>query len=172
MNAIISLTLPRYFSVALILLVACSKSVAPPQPQEITQDTACTLDGMSLSDYPGPKAQIHYTDGTTEFYCDTLEMFSLLLKPEQKQRITAVYTQDMASTDWRQPQGHWIDARSAFYVRGSSQQGSMGPTFASFAHKPDAEAFAKKYGGSVLPFAAVTADMADLHGGADQDQRM
>jgi len=173
MNAITSLTLPRFFPVILLLLLAaCSKPAAPPQPQEITQATACALDGMSLSDYPGPKAQIHYMDGTTEFYCDTLEMFALLLKPEQQQRITAAYTQDMASADWRQPQGHWIDARSAFYVRGSSQLGAMGPTFASFARKADAEAFAKKFGGSVLPFAAVTADMVDLHGGADQDERM
>lgn len=172
MNAITPLTLPRFLYVILTLLAACSKPAAQPPPQEITQGTACALDGMSLSDYPGPKAQIHYTDGTTEFYCDTVEMFALLLKPEQQQRIAAVYTQDMAGADWRQPQGHWIDARSAFYVRGSSQQGSMGPTLASFARKADAEAFAKKYGGSVLPFAAVTADMVDLHGGADQDQRM
>lgn len=168
---------PRFKSIALALAIlglvaACTREPAPPTAQEVTSATTCALDGMLLNDYPGPKAQIHYNDGTTEFFCDTVEMFSLLLQPESQRRVLAVYTQDMGQADWRQPRGHWIDARSAWYVQGSKRKGSMGPTLAAFARREDAEAFAGKYGGKVLRFDQVTPEMADLRGGAAHDERM
>ncbi len=166
--------LTRLSVTALLLfaLTACSKEPPPAAPQAITQGTVCSLDGMTLMDYPGPKGQIHYTDGTTEFFCDTVEMFSITLRPEQQKRIRAIFTQDMAKAEWRAPRGQWIAARSAYYVRGSSQRGSMGPTLAAFAARADAQAFAQKYGGTVLAFGEVTIDMIDLHGGAEHDRRM
>jgi len=158
--------------VVMSLVAACTREQAPPAAQELTSGTACALDGMLLNDYPGPKAQIHYNDGTTEFFCDTVEMFSILLRPESRRRVLAVYTQDMGQADWRQPRDHWIDAHTAYYVQGSKLKGSMGPTFAAFARREDAEAFAGKYGGKVLRFDQVTPDMADLRGGAEHDERM
>lgn len=158
--------------VVMSLVAACTREHAPPAAQELTSGTACALDGMLLNDYPGPKAQIHYNDGTTEFFCDTVEMFSILLRPESRRRVLAVYTQDMGQADWRQPRDHWIDAHTAYYVQGSKLKGSMGPTFAAFARREDAEAFAGKYGGKVLRFDQVTPDMADLRGGAEHDERM
>lgn len=156
------------------LLVACGKTTETPvAPKEIAQDTYCALDGMLLSDYPGPKAQIHY-DGTPEpdFFCDTMEMFSLLLKPEQARKVTAAYVQAIDQTDWNQPKGAWIDAKKAFYVVGSKKRGAMGPTIPSFATREGAQAFADKEGGKVHPFTEITADMARLDGGALHDQRM
>jgi len=155
-----------------VLSAACSRKEAPPVPQETTAGTTCTLDGMLLHDYPGPKAQIHYDDGATEFFCDTVEMFSILLRPESQRRIRAVYAQDMGQADWKQPRGHWIDARTAWYVHGSQIKGSMGPTFAAFARQQDAEDFARKHDGKVLRFDQVTIEMADLRGGAAHDERM
>jgi copper chaperone NosL len=157
---------------ALVALAACEKEGPPPSAQEIAPGTACALDGMLLKDYPGPKAQIHYADGPAEFYCDTVEMFAMLLAPESARRVRAVYTQDMGRAEWRHPHGHWIDARSAFYVAGSRLKGSMGPTFAAFAQRADAEAFAVKHGGKVVAFGEVTRDMVDLRGGGFQDERM
>ncbi len=156
----------------LFALSACNKALPPAAPQDIAQGTVCALDGMTLLDYPGPKAQVQYTDGSTEFFCDTVEMFSITLRPEQQKRIRAIFTQDMAKADWREPKGQWIDARSAYYVRGSSQRGSMGPTLGAFATRAAAQAFAQQYGGSVLAFAEVTIDMVDLHGGATHDRGM
>lgn len=157
---------------AALLLAACSQSTAPVSAVEPAAGTACALDGMTLADYPGPKAQIVYADGTRDFFCDTVEMFAMLLKPENRRRVTAVYTQDMAKTEWRHPQGAWIDARSAVYVVGSTQRGSMGPTFAAFAARPAAEAFARENGGKVHAFAEITPEMADLRGGAGTDGPM
>lgn len=155
-----------------IVLASCNKPTTPEAPQEITAGTACSLDGMILSEFPGPKAQIHYATGEPDFFCDTLEMFSIYLQPEQKKHITGIYTQDMGKTDWEKPQSNWIDARQAYYVLGSMKTGSMGPTLATFARQPDAENFAKKFGGKVLRFEQVTPDMVDLTGGVVHDERM
>lgn len=156
------------------LLSACGREAeAPPTPAEIEAGSTCDLDGMLLSDYPGPKAQIHYKgDKQPHWFCDTVEMFATLLKPEQARPIQAVFVQDMAQADWDQPRGHWFDARSGFYVKGSQRTGSMGPTFASFRNQADAQGFVKQHGGQVLRFAEVTPEMADLSGGAHHDGRM
>lgn len=155
-------------------LAACGESkTAAIIPAEIDPASTCDLDGMLLADYPGPKAQIFYAGETKPAWCcDTVEMFSLLLKPEQVRPVAAVFTQDMAQADWEQPRGHWFDARSGFYVRGSKRQGSMGPTLPGFRSEADAKAFAATHGGEVLAFAAITPEMADLSGGALHDTRM
>lgn len=158
----------------LVMLAGCGKSeqVATVQPLEISRDTACSLDGMILSDFPGPKAQILYEQGNPDFFCDTVEMFSIYLRPEQQRRIRAVFVQDMAKADWNDPRGNWIDARSAVYVIGSKRLGSMGPTLASFANEAAAKDFAAKEGGKVYRFEQVTPDMVVLDGGVVKDQKM
>lgn len=157
---------------AALVLGACSAQKASTDPQEITRDTACSLDGMLLADYPGPKAQIHYEQGKPDFFCDTVEMFATVLRPEQQKGIRAIYVQDMGKADWQSPQGHWIDAKSAYYVIGSKLEGSMGPTIGAFAAEADAKALAQKNGGRVLAFAAITPDMVKLDGGILRDQHM
>lgn len=155
-----------------LLLTACGEPAKPALPREIAADTSCSLDGMILLDFPGPKAQIHYDQGDPDFFCDTREMFSIFLRPEQKKRIVAIFTQDMGKADWTRPEGQWIDAKTAFYVVGSPRRGSMGPTVPSFAREADARKFAEQYGGKVLPFAEVSIDMVDLSGGTSHDEKM
>lgn len=167
--------LARVLGVALFaaVLAACKQSEPTAvAPLEIAADTYCSLDGMTLADYPGPKAQIHYAQGEPEFFCDTVEMFSLLLQPEQQRKVRAVYVNDMGSTDWDQPSGHWIDARAGFYVVGSERRGSMGPTIASFAGEAAARAFADDHGGRVHRFGEITLDMVALDGGVIKDRGM
>ena len=157
-------------------LAACSDRAAQAQalaPVEFGAATACEFDGMLLADYPGPKAQIHYAGAAAPvFLCDTVELFNLLLRPEQVRKVLAAYVQDMGRANWEQPRGHWIDATQAQYVRGSKRLGSMGPTLASFAQAADARKFVAEFGGSVLGYADIKAEMADLSGGAKYDQRM
>lgn len=150
-------------------LVACSRTEAGAAlaPAEPDSASACDVDGMVLDDYPGPKAQIHYADSARPvFLCGTVEMFVLLLKPEQVRPVRAVFAQDMARADWDKPRGHWFDARTGFYVAGSKRLGSMGPTLASFSAREDAQRFADQWGGRVLAFADVTPGLADLCSGA------
>lgn len=155
------------------LLVACQQStVAAAHPVPIDKNTSCSLDGMSLMDYPGPKGQIQYEQGAPDFFCDTIELFAVYLRPEQQRKILGVYVQDMALADWDKPVGNWIDAKSAFYVVGSKRTGSMGQTFASFASEAAARAFAAKEGGKVYPFAQIRPEMAELDGGVVKDKMM
>ncbi len=155
------------------LLAACSNKPAETAAAvEITTGTSCSLDGMTLAEFPGPKGQIHYATGKPDFFCDTMELLSIYLQPEQKKRITGIFAQDMGKTDWEKPQSNWIDARQALYVLGSKKMGSMGPTLASFSKLEDAEVFAKKFGGKVLRFDQVTLEMVDLTGGAVHDEHM
>ena len=166
------------FSLALAIagaavLGGCSKSEpVAAKPIEMTRGTTCSLDGMTLMDYPGPKAQMQYDHGNPDFFCDTIEMFSIYLKPEQQQRVRAIFVQDMAKADWNNPTGHWIDAKTAFYVAGSKRHGSMGRTLASFTSEADANAFAAKEGGKVYRFEQITPDMVVLDGGVLKDQKM
>lgn len=152
----------RYFgSIAIAgLLMACSPSVSKaPVAMEPGSDTACAVDGMLLVDYPGPKGQTHYAEGKPDFYCDLMDLFAMLLAPEQKRVVTVAFVQDMAKTSWDHPVGNWIDAKQAIYVSGSKKMGSMGPTLASFSQQADAEAFAKKEGGKIIHFEQITLDM-------------
>ncbi len=150
----------------------CGEERQLAQPQEITRQTACSLDGMILADYPGPKGQIVYDRGEPDFFCDTMELVSIYLQPEQRKRVVGVFTQDMGKTDWNSPQGHWIDARTAFFVHGSRMKGSMGPTLAAFARIEGAQAFARAHGGRVLRFEEITLDMVRLDGGVLKDEPM
>lgn len=170
---------PRLLIIAALaapMLSGCGQpdtSSTAPAPQEITSGTACALDGMLLADYPGPKAQIHYAGrAEPDFFCDTVEMFNIYLKPEQVRAVSGLYVQDMGKADWDNPRGNWIDARKAYYVLGSTKRGSMGPTIASFADKASAEKFAGQHGGKVHVFGDITADMVVLDGGALHDSNM
>lgn len=151
----------------LATLGACSQAPHKPHPLEPTDDTVCVLDGMALKDAAGPKAQIHYTEGKPDFFCDLTELFDTVRAPESKRAVTAVFVQDMGKADWDHPQGHWIDAKTAVYVVGSARHGSMGPTFGAFAKASDAEAFAAREGGKVLRFDQVTADMSNANAAHD-----
>lgn len=158
-----------------LLLGACNddRPAASIAAVDIDPNTTCSLDGMLLADYPGPKAQIRY-EGTDEpeFFCDTVEMFSVYLNPEQARKVAAIYVQDMGHADWDQPRGNWIDARTAFYVQGSKRHGSMGPTIASFATEEGARHFAAENGGKVLKFSEVKPESVDLSGGVLHDEKM
>jgi copper chaperone NosL len=154
---------------ALTLLGACSHTTQKLAAQEPTADTACALDGMVLKDYAGPKAQIHYTEGKPDFFCDLTELFGVVLAPEHKRAVAAIFVQDMGKTEWEHPQANWIDARTAVYVTGSRKRGSMGQTFASFSSMQDAEAFVKKEGGKIVRFEQVTLDMVNIGSAAHDD---
>jgi len=155
---------------ALLLLVGgCGKAVSEALAQEPDSNTACSLDGMMLLDFPGPKAQIRYAEGAPDFFCDLMELFAALQAQEQKRGAFTAFVQDMGETSWDQPRGNWIDAKSALYVVGSKKAGSMGPTFGSFSRIEDAQEFSKTEGGKVLRFEQITPAMLAIDSGAAHD---
>lgn len=162
---------------AIGLLSACGQRThtgPAPTPVEFGDDTLCILDGLRLIDHPGPKAQIHWVGrDEPDFYCDTVEMFHLFLATQHRDtRIRALYVQDMSQADWYAPRGEWMDARAALYVQGSSRMTAMGTTLASFSEASAADSFVREFGGQILRFADVDADMVVLDGDALHDSSM
>lgn len=164
---------PHYWCVLAVvgLMTACSPAEKSAVAVDFDDSAVCALDGMSLAEYPGPKAQIHYEgDASPLFFCDTIELFSLYLKPEQVRKVSAIYVQDLSKTTWDKPRGAWIDAKAAWYVIGSRKHGAMGPTIASFSVEKDAQAFMTTEGGKLYRFEQVTPELISLDGGALHDQ--
>ena len=162
-------------TLAVTVLAGCGQSGSETAvaPLSINQGTSCSLDGMLLTDYPGPKAQIHYAgQAEPDFFCDTVEMFHMFLNPEQVRAVRGIFVQDMGRANWDEPRDHWIDAKTAYYVHGSKRLGSMGPTIASFAQEADATKFAAEFGGKIYRFADITPDMVVLDGSALHDRSM
>ena len=169
---LIAVTLALSFAGSAVLGGCSQNESVAVKPIEITRSTVSSIDGMILLDYPGPKGQIQYDQGSADFFCDTVEVFSIYLMPEQHKRIRGMFVQDMGKADWNNPTGDWIDAKTAFFVAGSKRLGAMGPTLASFSGEADARAFAAREGGKVYRFDQITPDMVALDGGVLKDKQM
>jgi copper chaperone NosL len=140
---------------ALLLLAACgdaARSLAAGEPGDAA---VCALDGMSIKDYPGPKAQVVFKDGHIDYFCTLAELF----ESADGRHAGDSFVQDMGQADWNRPRGHWIAANTAIYVLDSRAQGAMGPTIGTFARQQDAQAFAAREGGRVLDYTQVQAAM-------------
>src|SRR3569832_2421452 len=138
------------------LLAACGQSAGPTAvaPLEISRSTSCSLDGMLLADYPGPKAQIFYAgQAEPDFFCDTIEMFHVYLTPEQVREVRGIFVQDMGKSDWDEPHDHWIDAKSAYNNNNNKHKKTKKPTKTNKTQKQKTTKFAAEYGGKVYRFA-------------------
>jgi copper chaperone NosL len=160
----------RWLATALILLLltACGgeqQATAPAEPENPDRSASCAVCGMTVVDYPGPKAQIHLKGkAAPKHFCSTRDFFAYLLEEDSPRahRIRAMFVHDMGRTDWEHPhqgEAHWVPAREAFYVVGSDRRGAMGPTLAAFAERAAAEAFAAEHGGEIKPFDAIDREL-------------
>lgn len=158
-----------------VLLLGCESGprMVPPPAVDFDQADVCELTGLRPYDHPGPKGQIHFRDRDRPvFYCDTVEMMHVFLAEPDPRRILAIYTQDAGRTDWFEPRGGWMDARSAVFVAGSSRIGPLGSTLAPFSSALEADAFITEFGGEQLRFSDITPDRVALDGGALHDTSM
>lgn len=152
------------FCLLLLGLSACGQednSSPIRQAVAIEHGDECHLCGMLIGNFPGPKGELYLkTDQTVKKFCSTRDLFSFLLDPEYQKQVKEIYVHDMAKSPWQAPQdSHFIDARQAWYVVGSSQTGAMGKTLASFGKQQDANAFAAEFGGQVYPFEQISLSM-------------
>ena len=151
-----------------VLLTACSDDKASTDTAEVRGPVAfeagdeCHICGMIITELPGAKAQaVDSRSSNVQKFCSTQDMLSWWLQPENKNLKAELYVHDMVKTPWEHPQDeHLIDARSAWYVVGSSVQGAMGPSLVSFSEREAAETLAATKGGRVLNWEQL--DMAVL----------
>lgn len=163
----------RCIAIAVLLaLAACSDAAQPSVAQQPADDATCSLDGMTLKDFPGPKAQIQYTEGQADYFCDLIELFSVVLAPEQRRHVAGIFVQDMGKAEWDHPVGQWIDAKRAIYVTGSKKRGSMGPAFAAFSRAQDAASFIAREGGVSRSFTQITPALLGMRTTAKQTQSL
>tara|TARA_R110001583_G_scaffold6618_2_gene33552 strand:+ start:26621 stop:27118 length:498 start_codon:yes stop_codon:yes gene_type:complete len=146
----------------LLLMVGCGEQQAERQMLKqavaIESSDECHLCGMLISNFPGPKGEIAQK-GAEEVskFCSTRDLFAYYLQPENKRNVTQLFVHDMSKMPWDEPNdGHFVDAKTAWFVTGSSKRGAMGQTLASFSQKEHAEAFKNEFGGQVYSFDEIT----------------
>ncbi len=158
------LALPLAALAAAVLLAACGKPAEVSQPPLIIRDgDVCAVCGMYIRGQPGPRGEA-YVDGDAGAlkFGSTRDFFAYVTQPDIASRLESAYVQDTARIIWGHPADaadSFIDARKAYYVAWQPLPGEMGPTFASFARRSDAEAFVRRHGGAVLRFGQVTASL-------------
>ncbi len=152
-------------TLALGLLLSCGrKANYADQPAAAIQagDTSATC-GMYITRYPGPRGEAYVGEAKAPLkFGSTRDVFSFVTRPDVRHQLGAVYVQNSAGLDWAHPSNaaaSFVDARKAFYVAWQPQLGDMGPTFASFPKRPEAEAYIRRYGGAVLTYHQITPEL-------------
>lgn len=155
----------RMFAMAaLALLVAsCGKpnDEATQFALAVQKGDICTVCGMEIDNQPGPRAEA-YLAGKPVKFGSTRDFMGFVTQPDIVHQLGRLYVQDVARIDWQHPTGDphsFVDARTAYYVGWQNLAGEMGPTFASFTRKSDAEAFRRSHGGALLRFEQITPDL-------------
>jgi copper chaperone NosL len=152
----------RLLLVAALALAACREEKAElPLAVAMTEETLGHYCQMTLSEHPGPKAQVHLA-GLPDplFFSQVRDAIAYARMPEQSHAIAAIYVSDMSvAPSWETPgPENWLLSDAAFYVVGAAVPGGMGaPELVPFSARADAEAFAAEHGGAVLPLG----DIAD-----------
>ncbi len=152
--------------VLLALTVGCNaqseKEVMVHHAVQIEQADSCHLCGMTISNFPGPKGESYESNkDSINKFCSTRDLFGYILQPENRRQVKEIFVHDMSKTPWGSPtDDHFVNAKDAWFVIGSSQTGAMGKTLGSFSAKVDAEVFIQEFGGQLYTFDEIT--LADL----------
>ena len=171
----------RYVSVAAILLLAflmtgCEdeQQATPPAPFALTAEAMGRYCGMNVLEHPGPKGQIILQQIPEPiWFSSARDTLAFTMLAEEPKDIAAIYVSDMGSApSWEDPGAkNWIDARTAFYVIGSTSRGGMGADEAvPFSTRDAAGKFAGKNGGQVVGFADIPRNYILGIGAADPDK--
>lgn len=153
-----TMTLTRAMKRALFVAAAfavpfAANAVDPSTAQPYTDEDQCGGCIMMITKYPGPKGQIVLKNGEVKKFCSTRCMTCNTLLMNQAD-VEAWLVQSAENMDWS---GHdanapHIDAKTAWFVLGSSKKATMGPSLAPFPTREAAEAFRKEFGGKLMSF--------------------
>ena len=145
-------------TVPVLKMVGCSgdggNQAASCTPLILTDEHDCALCGMTIVNYPGPKAQACLRDGRILPFCSVHDMLSWAWQPESAPAISLLMVHDLSRTSWHEPADDaWMPAEDAIYVIGHDQPGAMGHSPAPFSSRPDAKAFSERHGGRLFAYA-------------------
>ncbi|WP_052263216.1 nitrous oxide reductase accessory protein NosL [Geobacter pickeringii] len=130
------------FGVMLSLLVAGAPAFAV---EKVEAPKSCQVCGMSRTSSAHSRVLIVYADGSTFGTCSLHCLAAVMNEPHGRQ-IASVKVADFRT-------GRLIDARTAVWVIGSREKGSMaGVAQLAFSNGQEAQAFIKKNGGMVAAY--------------------
>lgn len=128
-------------------------------PVPLTDKDRCPVCGMYVARYPEFIAQIVFKDGSYAVFDGAKDMYKYYLEMEKYDKvrkagdIDSIYVTDYYDVSL-------IDARSAYYVKGSSVYGPMGKELITLGSKEAAEEFMVDHSGdSILRFHDVTMEV-------------
>lgn len=159
---------------ALAFAGGCSRQeeTAAPAPFALTQEAIGRYCGMNVLEHDGPKGQVILAKiPEAIWFSSARDAVAFTMLPEEPKNIAAIYVSDMAvAPSWEKPGAeNWIDARTAFYVIGSSRVGGMGAAeTVPFSTEAAARDFAASHGGEVVEFADIPVDYV-LGGGGEEE---
>ena len=133
---------------SLVLAVSCAYA-AEGQTQVITDQDQCHSCDMWITKWPGPKAEIVMKSGNVYKFCSVKCMSCTIQRLGENADMAGIWVNDAGATDWEHPEAKFIDAKTAWYVQGSSRKATMGKSVAPFATKEAALAFQKEFGGTL-----------------------
>ena len=133
---------------SLVLAVSCAYA-AVGQTQVITDQDQCHSCDMWITKWPGPKAEIVMKSGNVYKFCSVKCMSCTIQRLGENADMAGIWVNDAGATDWEHPEAKFIDAKTAWYVQGSSRKATMGKSVAPFATKEAALAFQKEFGGTL-----------------------
>ena len=148
---------------AALLVSGCEdKQASMPAPYALTAEAMGRYCGMDVLEHAGPKGQVILEQIPEPiWFSSARDTIAFTMLPEEPKDIAAIYVSDMGKApSWEKPGAeNFIDARTAFYVIGSSLRGGMGVQEAvPFSSQIDADAFAAKHGGRAVRFADMPRD--------------
>jgi len=149
---------------AILAFAGCSaeEPAQPPAPFALTEDAIGRYCGMNVLEHPGPKGQIILGQIPEPiWFSSARDAVAFTMLPEEPKAIAAIFVTDMGrAPDWDAPGAeNWTDAKTAFFVIGSSRRGGMGaPETVPFSSETAARSFAAEFGGEVVVFADIPPD--------------
>jgi len=141
-------------SVAMMLSACDGEQVAEePTPIDLPDTAIGYFCGMTVVHHSGPKGQVFLKSQSEPiWFVSVRDTLAFTRMPDEAHRVRAVFVTDMGVAEsWDQPgDASWRDAKTAWFVVGSTVKGSMGGSeVVPFTNKAEAEAFVKENGGQI-----------------------
>lgn len=123
-----------------------SSILAAPMPPAPGHLDKCPVCGMFITKYPSWTAALSFSDGTHAYFDGAKDLFVYLnnlpryAKGRTSAMVAGIWVKDYYSL-------RMIDAKSSWYVIGSTVYGPMGHELIPFVKQADAQEFMKDYDG-------------------------
>ena len=151
----------------LFILLMAAMTLLLAESIQVTKDDTCLVRHFKVYEHPAWIAKVETSAGKTGYFSTPKSMFEFYFQPDRWEEMNASTPDDIALltvTDFKTL--HAINARSAYFVYGSTQISPAGDDLPAFEKLNDAEAFSNKYKGKrILRFSEIKNSLIRLING-------